>query len=200
MTNRNKHRIIKLSYFGIEIKCQNIVRYYKHKSKEWYKEIEYYEGTRKIKQIIDVGIFTFFRNVYGFYLNGDEMVMWLTKKITKYWKNGKVMSIEIVGGEPNTNRSDMLCGKQYYYRENGSREKTLNYHFSKISVLNGCNIMESEGLHGRQLHYHDNNKIASDELYLLGEKHGWQLFYDDKGKLVKKQYFNEGQLLNSIDI
>ena len=38
------------------------------------------------------------------------------------------MSIEIVGGEANTDRSDILCGKQYYYRENGSREKILNYH------------------------------------------------------------------------
>lgn len=60
--------------------------------------------------------------------------------------------------------------------------------------------MKSEGLHGRQFYSHNNNKIVSDESYLLGEKHGWHLFYDDKGKLVKKQYFNEGQLLNSIDI
>lgn len=189
---------IRMRLFDVKVKTENITRFYKHKSKTWHKEIQYYEGTRQIKQITEIGKFNFFHNLNGFCIVGDKMIIFVNKRIKQYYLNGKIKSIEIMGGEPNNNDCDVLCGKQYYYRENGSREKILNYYYTRNFELNSYNIVTSEGLHGVQKYFHDNNKIASNELYFLGSKHGWQCVYDKTGTQIERQIFYNNKMSNKF--
>lgn len=197
MNNVNNH-IIKIKFSYVKVKIGDITRFYKHGSKIWYKEIMYYEGTRKIKQITEIGGFTLFKNLGGFCVVDGKMIVYVNKKIKQYYLNGKIKSIETVGGEPNSNTCDVLCGTQYYYRENGSREKILNYHYTRDCKSNAYNIITSEGLHGVQKYFHENNKISSNEIYFFGSKYGWQFMYDKNGKLIEKQIFYSGRLSNTF--
>jgi antitoxin component YwqK of YwqJK toxin-antitoxin module len=103
-----------------------------------------------------------------------------------------------MGGEQNNNDCDVLCRTQYYYRENGSREKILNYHYARDCKANAYNIITSEGLHGVQKYFHDNNTISSNEIYFFGSKHGWQFIYNKDGKMTEKQIFYNGKLSNAF--
>jgi hypothetical protein len=198
--NDTQNYYVRLGLFNIKIKGENVTRFYKHNSKVWFKEIQYYEGTKQIKQITEVGKFNLFHKLNGFCVVDGKMIIFVNKKIKKYYQNGKIKSIELVGGEPNNDECDVLCGKQYYYRENGSREKILNYCYTRDYKVNEYNIIKSEGLHGVQLYYYDNNKIQSNEVYFLGSKHGWQFLYDKNGKLIEKQIFYDGRLSNVFKI
>lgn len=191
--------MIKISFFHVKIKNKNFTRFYKHGSDHWYKEIEYYEGTKNTKQITEIGKFSIFHDLSGFCVVDNQMTVFVNKRIKKYYPNKKIKSIEIMGGEPNSNKCDVLCGKQYYYNKNGSRDKILNYHYTRETKTNSYNIIKSEGLHGEQKCFYDNGNIFSKEFYFLGVKHGWQYYYCRKGRAFRKEIYYSGKLSNIFE-
>ncbi len=192
---RTDFKFLKQNMFCIVIKSGNITRSYKHGTDEWFKECEYYNGTTNIKRQVVVSQ----GKLYGFGIERDGVKIWKTKVVTQYYENKKLKSIETFCGNANDNKNDILCGKQYYYRENGNRLRTLKYDCRFESNHKYYKKIISEGLHGLQYNYYENGKKESIESYYYGKKHNWQNFYDGKGKLIKQEIWYDGKLSNVFD-
>lgn len=193
-TQELNFKFAKHNFFWIEIQSGDIVRRYKHGASEWYKEYEYYPNSTILKKEISVSNGKF----YGFIVEKQGIKMWKTKVIKQYYSNGKIKSVETVCGNSNDPDNDIFCGKQYYYQENGNRLKILNYYVKTECGENYYNNIISEGLHGIQYFYHQNNKIASEDVYFLGVKHGWCYLFDTKGKMIEKQIWHNGIMSNNF--
>ncbi len=149
-----------------------------------------------------------------------------TGKYKEFYENGNTKSIfNYLNGEKNGNfelyyetgevsykgycEKNIAKGIYKMYYRNGNLQQEGN-------IINGKEngevkiYFESGELHqkirfskgiknGKFIEFYKNKKISKKTTYLDDKIHGELLFYSENGELVKKQIWNEGKLINSLE-
>lgn len=179
--------------FCIEVITRECTRWYSYGSRNWYREDKYFDGTNKVKQRTYVSC----SDIGGYFATQNSMIIWNKKVTTKFYSNGRTKSIETICCDcqnQNNCKCNYFCGKQYYYHENGHKDKILNYLFFREYSCNSFNKISPQGQHGIQYNYNKNGKISKQEYYAFGTKHGWQNLYSERGHLKESQLYHNGVL------
>ncbi|MAZ73658.1 MAG: hypothetical protein CMC70_10995 [Flavobacteriaceae bacterium] len=126
-----------------------------------------------------------------------------TAKVKAYYNNGKVSrEFEYVNGE--------LAGNYNTYHYNGKLQYETLY---KDGKLDGADVSyyqdgtkkelrtyANDQLHGKLQKFYPSGTLKEEIIYVYDYRHGISNYYDEQGKLIKKETYRNGILMNSEKI